>query len=434
VGFFLLILVTAILFIRPTDFIPGLESFQVYLIAILACLVTSASVIPGQLTADSLKKRPITACVLGLLIAGLLSNLVNFRIDLLIIEGFDFVKVTLFYLLLLGLVNTRDRLRCFLLSVAGILIVPIGLSVLHYYHYINLTAFVHMAFDRSTGVFYVDDDGRLRGTGTFCDPNDVCVLINVGIMLSLYGLTSARGRVIKILWVAPLALFAEALRLTESRGGLLACLASVAVLFVSRFGIRKGLLFAMVALPVILGGFGGRQVDFNLSDGNNTGQLRIQLWSTAMEVFKTSPIFGVGPNQTASFLDKCVHNSFIEPYADLGFIGGTLFVGAFYHAFRRMFQLQLRSGHAADPELDSMRPFIMAATTGYAITTMSTNHSYEVSTYGILGIAAATIRIADADRPPPGELLDGRMMMRLIWVSIVFLVAMSIYIRLFCNF
>ena len=41
VDFFLFILVTAILFIRPTDFVPGLEAVPLYYLAILPCLIVS---------------------------------------------------------------------------------------------------------------------------------------------------------------------------------------------------------------------------------------------------------------------------------------------------------------------------------------------------------------------------------------------------------
>ena len=132
----------------------------------------------------------------------------------------------------------------------------------------------------------------------FGDPNDVCLLINVGIMLSLYGVLSTRGILIRVMWLGPLVLFVWALKLTGSRGGFVAALAGVAVLLVSRFGIRRGALVAAIALPLIFSQVGGRQSDFNLSDRENTGQLRIQLWSDAMEVFKSSPLFGAGPNQT----------------------------------------------------------------------------------------------------------------------------------------
>ena len=198
-SFFLFFLVTCVLLIRPTDFIPELGSL--YLILISACLLTSWTVVTEQLSVGSLERRPITAGVLGLLAAMVLSSLYNARLELLARETFEFAKVTLFYLLTLGLVNSPERLRCYLMSVAGILIVPIGLAVLHFYGIIHHPAFVMV------------EEGRMGGTGMFGDPNDVCLLINVGMMLSLYGLMSGRGRLVRFLWVAPLALFAVALQL-----------------------------------------------------------------------------------------------------------------------------------------------------------------------------------------------------------------------------
>jgi hypothetical protein len=154
-----------------------------------------------------------------------------------------------------------------------------------------------------------------------------------------------------------------------------------------------------------------------------------------MEVIKNSPIFGVGTYESGPHIGgHAVHNSFIQPYSDLGLFGGTFLVGAFFQAYRRLFQLQLQSAGSPDPALDPIRPYIMGALTGYVITMMSTNHSYTVTTYGILGFAAATIRLADDDEPPPGEWLDGRMMGRLACVSILFLVGMNVYVRLMVRY
>ena len=138
-SFFLFLLVTCVLFMRPTDYFP--ESGSLYLIVISACLLTSWTVVSEQLSVGSLERRPITAGVLGLLTAMILSILCNLRFELLAVEAFEFVKVTLFYLLMVGLVNSPDRLRCYLLSVAGILIVPIGLAVLNFSGIINHPAF-----------------------------------------------------------------------------------------------------------------------------------------------------------------------------------------------------------------------------------------------------------------------------------------------------
>ena len=214
----------------------------------------------------------------------------------------------------------------------------------------------------------------------------------------------------------------------------MAALASIAVIFVARYGIRKGLLLVMVVLPVILGQFAGRQVDFNVTGKDNTGQHRIQLSSDALDVFKNSPIFGVGPHQTAEHIQRAVHNSFIQTYSDLGFVGATLFVGVFYHAYGRLFQLRPRSGVVADSSLEVMRPYIMAAMTGYVITMSSTNHPYHVATYGILGMGAVYIRLADADQPPPGEWLTGRLIRRWILVSFVFLAGSILYVKFLAKY
>jgi putative inorganic carbon (hco3(-)) transporter len=434
-SFFLLILVTAILFIRPTDFVPQLESAQLFLVSILACLASSFHVIPPQLSAESLRRRPITVCVVGLLLVNLLSCLVNLCFDLLITQTFEFAKVVLFYLLLLGLVDSPRRLRLYLLSTASVLVVQTGLAVLQYYEYIHLAAFVPLGIDPDTGEKIWTGEARLRGTGLFGDPNDVCLPINLGIILSLYALLSARSILFRLFWLGPLTLFALALQLTGSRGGLMGALAGVAVLLLSKFGIRKGLIMATVALPLILGMIGGRQLDFNLGDRENTGLKRIQLWSNAIEVFKSSPVLGVGPAQTADYLDDHpVHNSFVQPFSDMGFLGGTLFVGAFYHAFRRLLQFQLRPDAVRDPTLTLMRPFITAAMTGYVITAMSLNFTYIMSTYAILGIAAAYVHLADSDRPPPGESIDARMVQRFICVSILFLTLTILYIKMYLKY
>ena len=50
VDFALFILVTAILFIRPTDFVPGLEEIPLYQIAIVPCIILSWHKLIPQLT------------------------------------------------------------------------------------------------------------------------------------------------------------------------------------------------------------------------------------------------------------------------------------------------------------------------------------------------------------------------------------------------
>jgi len=74
-GFFLFLLVNAVLFVRPTEIIPGLIGLPLYNILILACFACSYPVVARQLRSERLVENPITACVLGLLITVLVSHL-----------------------------------------------------------------------------------------------------------------------------------------------------------------------------------------------------------------------------------------------------------------------------------------------------------------------------------------------------------------------
>src|SRR5205823_3488992 len=87
---------------------------------------------------------------------------------------------------------------------------------------------------------------------------------------------------------------------------------------------------AAVVLPALFALFAGRQTDLSAAGG--TGQARIQLWSEGLALFREAPFFGVGQGSYAEHVDQVAHNSFVECYAELGFFGGTLFLGAFFCA------------------------------------------------------------------------------------------------------
>src|SRR5262249_19178077 len=159
----------------------------------------------------SLARRPITACVVGLLLTSFLSNLGNGRIDGLFDDGFEYSKQILFYLLLVGLVNSRSRLERYLLGLVGVFTVQVGLAVLQFYGVIALRGRTAWSIEPTTGARHEVEDGRLRGAGQFADPNDLCLVINFAIAMSLYGIASSRRWLIRISWLAPLALFVGAL-------------------------------------------------------------------------------------------------------------------------------------------------------------------------------------------------------------------------------
>ena len=117
--------------------------------------------------------------------------------------------------------------------------------------------------------------------------------------------------------------------LTHSRGGFLGMLAALVVLLAARFG-RKALPLGLLVLPAVFVLFAGRQTSISL--GSGTGQSRVQLWHEGMILFVGRPLFGIGSERYADYAGHVAHNSFIHGYTELGLVGGTLFLGAFYLA------------------------------------------------------------------------------------------------------
>src|SRR5262245_33559087 len=113
-GFALFLLVNAILFVRPAEIVPELIGLNLYEYAILACLLASFPQVVEQLTPRALLERPITVCVLGLLLAVGLSHVSHFYFGGAHEAGLEFAKVALYYLLFVAVVNSPARLRQFL--------------------------------------------------------------------------------------------------------------------------------------------------------------------------------------------------------------------------------------------------------------------------------------------------------------------------------
>jgi O-antigen ligase len=274
---------------------------------------------------------------------------------------------------------------------------------------------------------------QLFGTGIFSDPNDLCLLLTIGIGLSLYLLGDRRSAV-RWFWVVPLLGFIYALYLTKSRGGFLAMLGCILAFCLARFGWKKAIPVVAILLPLMFVLFAGRQT--NLSTSSGTGQGRIQYWAMAFPLFRESPLFGIGGGMLPGFIHHDAHNSYVTGYVDLGFFGGTLFLGVYACAFWGLFQLGRFQDQIQDPELRRIRPYLLAMAAGYATGMLSLTRTYINPTYLLPAVTAAYLRLAAADArvPLPLPRVDAWHVRRLVALSIVFIACTYAYIRLFARF
>jgi hypothetical protein len=431
-GFFLFILLNATMFVRPQELFTALAEVPIYNAIMLACLVVSASAICGRLTPDSLSKNPINACAVCLSGLVILSHISHFRIREAIDSSSELIRVLLYFFLVVSLLDSFARLRKFLLWICCIIMVVISLALLHYYGIVNIPALEAYherqweMIDEETGEVPVL--ARLQCTGIFSNPNDLSRILIVAILISLYFLGDRRSNLRRVLSLFLLPFYGLALYLTQSRGGLLGLFAGIGALFYTRYGGKKALFLGGIILPILLFAFGGRQTKFSTSEG--TGQERIRLWNEGFVLFQGSPVFGIGKGEYVEQLRTAAHNSFLESYVELGFIGGSCYFAMFYLAAKGLSSATPDPPSGLDAELLRLRPFLGATLIATVVGMLSANRCYALPTWLIVGICSAYLRIlSDQGRallPRFDTELAGRVMFR----SGIALVLLYAYVRL----
>src|SRR5262245_1729131 len=106
VAYGLFLLLVTILYVRPAEIFPALEGTPIYEWVILVTLLCTATSFVSQWTPRSLVRRPITAGIVGFLVAIMLSHLIHMRLRFAFESGFVFFKAVVLYMLLVGNVNT----------------------------------------------------------------------------------------------------------------------------------------------------------------------------------------------------------------------------------------------------------------------------------------------------------------------------------------
>jgi hypothetical protein len=433
-GFYLFVLVNAALFIRPSEIVPGLEAIPIYNILISSCLLVSFPAVRRELTRRRLVTTPISVCVVGMLAAVMLSHLSHYNLSYTRDVGLDFIKVVLYYLLLVAVLNSPARLRRFLVYLAGMIGGVAVLSLLHYHGIVTIPSMkVVERTEASTATGELYTVHQLYGTGIFADPNDLSLILTIGMGLCLCQLEALRSAR-RWLWVVPLVVFAYTIFLTKSRGGFLAMLGCLLATSWARFGWKRTVALAAVLLPLVFVLFAGRQTDLSTTRG--TGQQRVQLWAMSFAICRRMPLFGLGAGLLPDEIRHDAHGSFVQAYAELGIFGGTIFLGMFACAYSGLLRLGAHQRQIRDPRLRRMRPYLFGIVAGYAVGMFSLSRNYVNPTYLIPGLVAAYLRLAasNSTAPLPLPRCDRRLVVRLIATSAAALGFLYIYVRLFARF
>jgi hypothetical protein len=428
--FALFIVVNAILFVRPSEFVPALLGMPLYEVSILCCFAASFPKVLEQFTGGLLARRPVAVCVLGLLPAVVLSHLSHFYFGGAYEAANEFAKVLLFFLLFVGIVNTPERLRQYVGWLVVFVTVVCAIALLQYYDVIDLPTLritQESAYDEETGEDLLQK--RLCYTGIFNNPNDLSRILAVALPFCLWLLTSPEAGVARLVWLFPLGACGWSIYLTNSRGGLLGLIAGLVALFHHRFGTARTLLVGALVLPGVLAAVLFRQTESAAKI--STSQQRIQLWSEGLAMFREAPLFGTGVDTYQDRAGLVAHNSYIHAFAELGLLGGVLFLGAWAVALWEVYRLAPPHAILIDPGQRRLQPFLLAAVVAYVVGMLSISRDYQLGTYVLLGLVTAFLAHDDAFPRRAPLRFNAALVGRLLMLGLAFLAAAYVFVRLF---
>lgn len=433
-GYALFVLLNAVLFIRPEELWPALEGARLYLIVMAACLIANAPALGRVLSPRDLVRNPIGVCVLGMYLAVPLSNAVRGDLEVAQENLGEFGKVVLYYFLAVAVLTTRARFGGFLAWCVALIL---GLTVaaqLQWHEYIDVEQMRPVrqrVTDPATG-----EEGfeyRICSTGIFNDPNDLCLVLVFGSLCCAYqALTSGRGPV-RFLWLVPVVPFVYTLTLTQSRGGMLGLMAGVGGILYARYGGKRAAPLIVVGLPVALLAVGGRQASIGLSKGDTSNE-RVMLWAEGLTELLNRPgnlLTGLGAGEHAAEFGLVAHNSYIHAYVELGLLGGTAFVGAFYWSAVLLRRVGAGS-RASDPVVRRELPVVFGMFTAYACGIYTISRDYVIPTYLLLALVTCYARLA-LPFPAREYLVTGAWVRRTVVVGLLAFIGLKLFTQVASN-
>lgn len=435
-GMAAVVVLNGFLIIRPEEMEPEvLGGLRLYLLAILACLVAYASGIRRELSSPRLARNPLLVLILLILAAVVMSQLGRGRLDRAIADGSDFFKIIVYYLVLVAAITTRARLRVFFTTLLVFIAVQTTLAMAQYFGYIDNAAFSQFEqreFNESSEV--VAHYMRLCGSGIYNDPNVLCLLLAMGMLLCLGRFLAGTG-FLKLFWLIPFGYFGFALTLTRSRGGLLAVVGGLLTFVAARYGWKRAVAIALLLVPVALVAVGGRQTQIDLSSREDTSQGRIQLWAMGLSEFPSSPVWGIGTGVYIERIGACAHNSYVQAFVELGLLGGVPFLAAFVLAARVV--ATTRPSPALSPaaaaDVARLRLIVLSILASYMTGMFSLSCNTIPPTYLILALATVYVRLA-----APGGVrwfvMDSRMVSRVLLIGATGFVLLTLFVKLFVRF
>ncbi len=247
------------------------------------------------------------------------------------------------------------------------------------------------------------------------NPNDLALMINVILPLTMALLLSSARPAIRMALSVMLALEALTVILTFSRGGFLT-LGAIFLVYawklrrrVERVWIYGILVLALLCLPLLPSTYFERMSTIVHTEADSTGSAgeRVTDMIIAVRYALSSPVTGAGVGMNVLAMNEArgggwrpVHNVFLELTMDLGLPGVLLFTVLLVSCVRSTIQVQRRAAEAPEmKDLGYLAEGIQISLLAFTLAAMFHPVSYHPYFYYLAALALAAHAISLSMRP-----------------------------------
>ncbi|WP_136807958.1 O-antigen ligase family protein [Desulfosediminicola flagellatus] len=305
--------------VRPFEFIPSLYGSRILLLCGVLGLL---SVILSSINTNHKKWCANDSLIVGFFLAILLSHVTQFYLAGVIASFNKFLPAFFGYFLLSYSVETKKQviMVCYVIVFCCCFVAVEG-----WFEYSRGVSYfgVEPLFQAYTSNGERLIHTRIKWLGPFSDPNDLALLFVLPFPFLI-----ARFKQNKIISLIALALLVLGIYLTNSRGGVLSLFVAITVYFVLLYRNTKGMILSVIVIGLLF--ILGPSRLGEISAGESSASGRLDAWYAGYQMFKESPLFGVGMGMFTDFHELTAHNSFVLIMAELGVFGLFFFVGFFW--------------------------------------------------------------------------------------------------------
>jgi hypothetical protein len=266
--------------------------------------------------------------------------------------------------------------------------------------------------------------GRIRYRGILQDPNELALTLGVALPFAMALFSQRRSLARLLLLIASFAITLPVIVWTESRTGQLVFLAVLVAYLVERVNWKSLLAAAVLAAPaLLLGGRSGGEAD-------ESSMERLEAWGAGMEMFRSSPLWGVGKSQFVERYSITAHNTLVLEAAELGFVGLVLWAAVLYTSFKIVVMAIRRYRGRPDATVAYIwARALLASLSGIAVGTTFLSLSYHPVVWAFMALPGAYYLAVRNHDPEFRVAFGARDLMAITGIAVLWLAVLHGYLR-----